>query len=177
MRLSSLLLLVTAPALLAQAPAAEPSLAQRLRTERPEIERLLGELQPREAMARAEALLPQAKPAFDNTDARTQVQSHFHFLACSQAYYLAFKAANAAGHWEKALDYIRKAKEAGDENYKVVKAAFPADLPGGDGRILAQSLKKLAALPDDVTVHAGHNESTTIGNEKRTNFFMQQAAH
>jgi glyoxylase-like metal-dependent hydrolase (beta-lactamase superfamily II) len=50
------------------------------------------------------------------------------------------------------------------------------DLPSGDGRILAQSLKKLAALPDDVTVHAGHNESTTIGYEKRTNFFMQQAA-
>ena len=49
------------------------------------------------------------------------------------------------------------------------------DLPGGDGRILAQSLKKLAALPDDVTVYAGHNESTTIGYEKKTNFFMQQA--
>ena len=50
------------------------------------------------------------------------------------------------------------------------------DLPGGDGRVLAKSLKKLAALPDDVTVHAGHNESTTIGYEKQTNFFMQQAA-
>jgi glyoxylase-like metal-dependent hydrolase (beta-lactamase superfamily II) len=50
------------------------------------------------------------------------------------------------------------------------------DLPGGDGRILAQSLKKLAALPDDVTVYPGHNESTTIGYEKKTNFFMQQAA-
>lgn len=50
------------------------------------------------------------------------------------------------------------------------------DLPGGDGRTLAQSLKKLAALPDDATVYPGHNESTTIGYEKRTNFFMQQAA-
>jgi glyoxylase-like metal-dependent hydrolase (beta-lactamase superfamily II) len=50
------------------------------------------------------------------------------------------------------------------------------DLPGGDGRVLAQSLKKLAALPDDVTVYPGHNESTTIGYEKKTNFFMQQAA-
>jgi glyoxylase-like metal-dependent hydrolase (beta-lactamase superfamily II) len=50
------------------------------------------------------------------------------------------------------------------------------DLPGGDGRVLAQSLKKLAALPDDVIVYAGHNESTTIGHEKKTNFFMQQAA-
>ncbi|MFA7257353.1 MAG: MBL fold metallo-hydrolase [Kiritimatiellales bacterium] len=50
------------------------------------------------------------------------------------------------------------------------------DLPGGDGRVLAASLKKLAALPDDVTVYPGHNESTTIGYEKKTNFFMQQAA-
>ncbi|MDD3276665.1 MAG: MBL fold metallo-hydrolase [Kiritimatiellales bacterium] len=50
------------------------------------------------------------------------------------------------------------------------------DLPGGDGRILAASLKKLATLPDDVTVYPGHNESTTIGHEKKTNFFMQQAA-
>lgn len=50
------------------------------------------------------------------------------------------------------------------------------DLPGGDGRVLAQSLKKLAALPDDVAVCPGHNDSTTIGHEKRSNFFMQQAA-
>lgn len=50
------------------------------------------------------------------------------------------------------------------------------DLPGGDGRVLAQSLKKLAALPDDVAVFPGHNDSTTIGYEKRSNFFMQQAA-
>lgn len=49
------------------------------------------------------------------------------------------------------------------------------DLPGGDGRILAASLKKLAALPDDVTVYPGHNENTSIGHEKKTNFFMQQA--
>lgn len=47
------------------------------------------------------------------------------------------------------------------------------DLPGGDGRILAQSLKKLAELPDDTEVYPGHNNSTTIGNEKANNFFMQ----
>jgi hydroxyacylglutathione hydrolase len=47
------------------------------------------------------------------------------------------------------------------------------DLPGGDGRILAQSLKKLAALPDEVAVYPGHNDSTTIGHEKATNFFMK----
>jgi len=49
------------------------------------------------------------------------------------------------------------------------------DLPGGDGRVLAQSLKKLTVLPDDVKVYAGHGAATTIGHEKRTNFFMQQS--
>lgn len=50
------------------------------------------------------------------------------------------------------------------------------DLPGGDGRLLAKSLKRLAALPAEVAVYPGHNESTTIGVENRTNVFMQQAA-
>ncbi|MBM4152437.1 MAG: MBL fold metallo-hydrolase [Kiritimatiellaceae bacterium] len=50
------------------------------------------------------------------------------------------------------------------------------DLPGGNARTLTQSLKKLAALPPDVTVYPGHNDQTTIGHECRTNFFMQQAA-
>lgn len=49
------------------------------------------------------------------------------------------------------------------------------DLPGGDARTLSASLKKLAALPDDVTVWPGHNDSTTIDYEKKNNFFMQQA--
>jgi hydroxyacylglutathione hydrolase len=49
------------------------------------------------------------------------------------------------------------------------------DLPGGDGRILAQSLKKLAGLPGETLVYPGHNESTSIGHEKKTNFFMQKA--
>jgi len=49
------------------------------------------------------------------------------------------------------------------------------DLPGGDGRILAQSLKKLSVLPGETLVYPGHNESTSIGHEKKTNFFMQKA--
>lgn len=48
------------------------------------------------------------------------------------------------------------------------------DLPGGDGRVLRDSLRKLAALPDDVRCYCGHGEPTTIGEEKRTNFFMSR---
>lgn len=47
------------------------------------------------------------------------------------------------------------------------------DFPGGDGRALQGSLRRLAALPDDVAVYAGHGPETTIGHEKRTNYFMQ----
>ncbi|MFA5689988.1 MAG: MBL fold metallo-hydrolase [Kiritimatiellales bacterium] len=47
------------------------------------------------------------------------------------------------------------------------------DLPGGDSRALTQSLKTLAALPPETAVYPGHGDSTTIGYEKRTNFFMQ----
>ena len=48
-----------------------------------------------------------------------------------------------------------------------------ADLPGGDGRVLAASLKRLAALPDVTQVYSGHGPVTTIGTEKRVNFFLR----
>lgn len=47
------------------------------------------------------------------------------------------------------------------------------DLPGGEARTLTASLRKLAALPDDLAVYPGHGDPTTIGHEKRHNYFMQ----
>ncbi|MBI9020551.1 MAG: MBL fold metallo-hydrolase [Verrucomicrobia bacterium] len=47
------------------------------------------------------------------------------------------------------------------------------DLPGGDGRVLAQSLKRLAALPPETKIIAGHGDETTIAFELKTNFFLQ----
>ena len=90
---------------------------------------------------------------------------------------LSFQTLETPGHTKGCVCYYFEQEKiifTGDTLFK--GTCGRTDLPGGDGRILAQSLKKLAALPDDVTVHAGHNESTTIGYEKRTNFFMQQAA-
>jgi glyoxylase-like metal-dependent hydrolase (beta-lactamase superfamily II) len=90
---------------------------------------------------------------------------------------LSFQTLETPGHTKGCVCYYFEQEKiifTGDTLFK--GTCGRTDLPGGDGRILAQSLKKLAALPDDVTVHAGHNESTTIGCEKRTNFFMQQAA-
>lgn len=45
------------------------------------------------------------------------------------------------------------------------------DLPGGDEATLAESLKKLDALPGNVPVYPGHGPSTTIGDERALNPF------
>lgn len=90
---------------------------------------------------------------------------------------LSFRCMETPGHTKGCICYYFEQEKTiftGDTLFK--GTCGRTDLPGGDGRILAQSLKKLAALPDDVTVYPGHNESTTIGYEKKTNFFMQQAA-
>lgn len=47
------------------------------------------------------------------------------------------------------------------------------DLPGGNGRVLSVSLKRLAGLPDKTTVCPGHGPETTIGEEKRSNYFLR----
>lgn len=47
------------------------------------------------------------------------------------------------------------------------------DLPGGDARALTRSLRKLAAIPEDLAVYPGHGEPTTLAREKRDNYFMQ----
>lgn len=47
------------------------------------------------------------------------------------------------------------------------------DLPGGDPRLLAASLKKLLALPDETVVYPGHGPETTIGDERRHNPFVR----
>ena len=47
------------------------------------------------------------------------------------------------------------------------------DFPRGSMAELVRSVKeKLLTLPEEVTVYAGHNESTTIGDEKRYNPFL-----
>jgi hydroxyacylglutathione hydrolase len=47
------------------------------------------------------------------------------------------------------------------------------DLPGGNSRVLAASLKKLAALPGKTVIYPGHGPSSSMAAEKETNYFMQ----
>jgi hydroxyacylglutathione hydrolase len=51
------------------------------------------------------------------------------------------------------------------------------DLPGGDHRQLLKSISdKLLPLADNVAVVSGHGPATTIGRERASNPFLQQAA-
>jgi len=48
------------------------------------------------------------------------------------------------------------------------------DLPGGDSQILEESIKtKLYTLPADTIVYSGHGDTTTIGDEMKTNPFVK----
>jgi glyoxylase-like metal-dependent hydrolase (beta-lactamase superfamily II) len=47
------------------------------------------------------------------------------------------------------------------------------DLPGGDYATLIRSIKnRLMNLPSETLVYSGHGPSTTIGNEKQNNPFI-----
>lgn len=114
--------LLVPAALIAQAPAA--SLGDRVKAERPAVDKLMADLLYTDAMKRAEALLPPVKPAFDKTNNQTLVQSSAAYMDLGQAYRMAVETADAAGAWEKALEYAQTAKALSLESYNGIKEPF-----------------------------------------------------
>jgi hypothetical protein len=114
--------LLLSAALFAQAPA--PSLGDRVKAERPAVDKLMADLQFPEALKRAESLLPATKPVFDKTDNQTMVQSSAVYMDTCQAYRMAVEAADAAGQWEKALEYAKTAKAMSAESYAAIQDPF-----------------------------------------------------
>lgn len=49
------------------------------------------------------------------------------------------------------------------------------DLPFGDPRAMADSLRRAMELPDDYRILTGHGPDTTIGRERRGNFILRHA--
>lgn len=123
MRLPALLCVpFLAVALAAQAPA--PSLGDRVKAERPAVEKLMAELKFKEALVQAEDLLPPARPTFDKTNNQTLVQSCGVFLDLAEANRLAAEAADSAGVWEKALDFAKAARSLAVECQAGLKEPF-----------------------------------------------------
>lgn len=48
------------------------------------------------------------------------------------------------------------------------------DLTGGDMRLMGESLRALAALPESLSIRPGHGPASTIGHEKAVNPFLER---
>ena len=119
MRRSALLLLL-APALVAQAPAPAPSLADQIKA----IEALKAE-NPVEAFEKAKALVP-AKPAFDKTNIQTASKSLQEWRGVLDIYSLVYNTAIEAGHFEDAKDAAEKARDMAKEMQAEAMAPYVA---------------------------------------------------
>lgn len=79
------------------------------------------------------------------------------------------------GHSVASLSFLHRASLqlfAGDVLFK--QSIGRTDLPGGNLSVLLKSIKEqLLVLPDETIVYAGHNEATTIGEERRLNPFLR----
>jgi hypothetical protein len=93
-----------------------PTLSKRFKEESPAINQLLTSFEGKEALAKAETLIPANKPEFDKSSPAKGIASSQEFGALMNIYTLAGKAAVASGDWEKGVGYFRKAKEIAGEN-------------------------------------------------------------
>jgi glyoxylase-like metal-dependent hydrolase (beta-lactamase superfamily II) len=91
---------------------------------------------------------------------------------------LRFSVLHTPGHTEGGIclyDEAHKTLFAGDTLF--AGSVGRTDLPGGDWTTLRASIaERLLALPDDVTVYAGHGPTTTIGEERAGNPFIGEGA-
>jgi hydroxyacylglutathione hydrolase len=90
---------------------------------------------------------------------------------------LTFDVLHCPGHSPGSVAFINAAQRlaiVGDVLF--AGSIGRTDLPGGDHRQLLRSIRdKLLPLDDDVTVLSGHGPVTTVGRERATNPFIQQA--
>ena len=84
---------------------------------------------------------------------------------------LSFRVLETPGHTAGGVVFVCDAERcvfSGDTLFAGGYGRY--DLPGGDFSALSLSIRNvLFALPDDYRVYPGHEEATTIGEEKRSN--------
>lgn len=88
---------------------------------------------------------------------------------------LTFNVLHCPGHSPGSVVYFNPAQRlaiVGDVLF--AGSVGRTDLPGGDHRQLLKSIRdKLLALGDDVAIISGHGPTSTIGQERATNPFLQ----
>ena len=86
---------------------------------------------------------------------------------------ISFKCIYTPGHTDCGVCYfVENNLFAGDTLF--LRSVGRTDLPTGDANTLVNSIKtRLYTLDDDVKVYSGHGNPTTIGYEKKYNFFVK----
>ena len=173
-------------ALVAQAPA-QPTFTQSLRLAAPEVEKLLTELKSRDAEAKAEGILPTTLPAWDKSSPQAQLTSYNSYREYVYAYFLAARAADASGHWERALELYSKARDTAKTNVDSVKETFPlivkyyTDLAAGARRTLDENADFIKSLREKANPDAGDKQQLDLikgeeesidRNKKSAQFFV-----
>lgn len=173
-------------ALVAQAPA-QPTFTQNLRAVAPEVEKLLTELKPRDAETKAEGMIPATLPAWDKSSPQTQLTSYNSYREYVYAYFLAARAADAAGHWERAFELFGKASEAAKTNADSVKEVFPliikyyTDMADSSRRTLEENADFIKSLREKADPDAGDKQQLELikgeeesidRNKKSAKFFV-----
>ena len=86
-----------------------------------------------------------------------------------------FHVIEVPGHTPGGVFYVcdnAKIVFSGDSLFK--RSIGNTSFPGGDHEQLIKSLKRAVAMvPDDFKVYPGHDDTTTIGSEKKKNSYLQ----
>lgn len=86
-----------------------------------------------------------------------------------------FEVLHVPGHCPGSLCFLeKKGRQLFGGDVLFAGSIGRTDLPGGDHGLLLDGIKhKVLPLGDDVTVLSGHGPPTTIGQERKTNPFLQ----
>ena len=94
---------------------------------------------------------------------------------------MTLKMISTPGHTEGSCCYYFDAQETGADPILICgdtlfeESVGKTDLPTGDMQDLVESIRtKLYVLPDETVVYSGHGGNTTIGHEKKYNFFVPE---
>ena len=86
---------------------------------------------------------------------------------------LSFEVIATPGHTKGSVTYkIEDTLFTGDTLFRGTVGR--CDLYGGNPQALVRSLEKLALLDDELKVLSGHDQKTSLGYEKQTNYYMRK---
>lgn len=84
-----------------------------------------------------------------------------------------FKCIYTPGHSKDSVTfYFEEDKKMIIGDFIFKESIGRTDFPGGSDKEMADSINKIKEYPDDIELYPGHNETTTLGYEKKNNPYL-----